>query len=52
MNRRNWIFRISGLLVASAQPFGMAGAAQTFPLTKSNHPPLGYRRGFSREDDA
>jgi len=25
----------SGLLVASALPFGMAGAAQTFPLTKS-----------------
>lgn len=34
MNRRNWIFRISGLMAASALPFGTAGAAAPFPLTK------------------
>jgi peptide-methionine (R)-S-oxide reductase len=35
MNRRNWIFRISGLMAASALPFGTAGAAAPFPLTKT-----------------
>ena len=35
MNRRNWIFSISGLLAASALPFGSAGAAASFPLSKS-----------------
>jgi peptide-methionine (R)-S-oxide reductase len=35
MNRRNWIFSITGLLTASALPFGLAGAASNFPLKKS-----------------
>ncbi|MGV0975894.1 MAG: peptide-methionine (R)-S-oxide reductase, partial [Azonexus sp.] len=35
MNRRNWIFRVSGLIAASALPFGTAGAAASFPLTKT-----------------
>jgi peptide-methionine (R)-S-oxide reductase len=49
MNRRNWIFRISGLMAASALPFGSAGAAANFPLTKTRDewrkllPPDAYR---------
>ena len=38
MNRRNWISRVSGLLVLSwlpILPFGSASAARTFPLSKS-----------------
>ena len=35
MNRRNWIFRMTGLLAASALPFGAGGAASNFPLNKS-----------------
>jgi peptide-methionine (R)-S-oxide reductase len=35
MNRRNWIFSITGLMAASALPFGLAGAASNFPLKKS-----------------
>jgi peptide-methionine (R)-S-oxide reductase len=35
MNRRNWIFRISGLITASALPFCSAGAAASFPLSKT-----------------
>lgn len=35
MNRRNWISRITGLVAASALPLGSAGAASTFPLSKS-----------------
>lgn len=34
MNRRHWISRISGLAVATALPWGSAGAASAFPLTK------------------
>ena len=35
MKRRQWLTRISGLLVASALPFGAASASGTFPLNKS-----------------
>lgn len=35
MNRRQWIFRISGLLAASTLPWAPAGAAGSFPLNKS-----------------
>jgi peptide-methionine (R)-S-oxide reductase len=35
MNRRNWISRISGLVAISALPWVSAGAASTFPLSKS-----------------
>ena len=35
MNRRNWIFHMTGLLAASALPFGAGGATSSFPVTKS-----------------
>lgn len=35
MNRRNWLIQMSGLVAASALPFGSANAASTFPLNKS-----------------
>ena len=35
MNRRNWIFHVSGLLATTALPWGSAGAAGKFPLSKS-----------------
>ncbi len=35
MTRRNWIFRISGLLAASALPFGAIAASAKFPLSKT-----------------
>ena len=35
MTRRNWITRMSGLLAASALPFGPATAGEKFPLTKT-----------------
>jgi len=35
MNRRNWIFRMSGLAVSAALPFGAAAAGGSFPLVKS-----------------
>jgi peptide-methionine (R)-S-oxide reductase len=35
MDRRNWIFSITGLMAASTLPFGLAGAASNFPLKKS-----------------
>ena len=35
MNRRNWIFRISGLLAASALPLGSQAASGKFPLSKT-----------------
>ena len=35
MNRRNWIFSMTGLLVASALPFGAGGATASFPVTRS-----------------
>ena len=31
MNRRNWIFHMTGLLAASALPFGAGGATASFP---------------------
>ena len=34
MNRRHWIFRMSGLFAASALPWGSVGAAGAFPLAK------------------
>jgi peptide-methionine (R)-S-oxide reductase len=34
MNRRHWIYRMSGLVAASALPWGTAGAASAFPLSK------------------
>lgn len=35
MNRRNWIFRMSGLAVSAALPLGAAAAGGSFPLSKS-----------------
>ncbi|MDP1733204.1 MAG: peptide-methionine (R)-S-oxide reductase MsrB [Sulfuritalea sp.] len=35
MNRRHWMYRISGLIAASAVPAGSATAAGSFPLAKS-----------------
>lgn len=49
MNRRDWIFRISGLIAVSALPFGLAGAASSFPLSKTKEewrkllPPEAYK---------
>ena len=49
MNRRNWIFRVSGLMATAALPFGSASAAETFPLSKTREewrkllPPDAYR---------
>lgn len=34
MNRRTWIFGVSGALAASVLPFGRVGAADKFPLVK------------------
>lgn len=36
MNRRTWIFRMTGLLASTALPFGSASAAKNFPLTKTH----------------
>ncbi|PKO30904.1 MAG: peptide-methionine (R)-S-oxide reductase [Betaproteobacteria bacterium HGW-Betaproteobacteria-7] len=41
MNRRNWIFRISGLLAAGALPLGGQAAGGKFPLSK---PPQEWRK--------
>ena len=35
MNRRNWIFSITGLVASATLPFGAATAASSFPLNKS-----------------
>jgi len=35
MNRRTWIFRMTGLLAGTALPFGSASAAKNVPLTKT-----------------
>jgi peptide-methionine (R)-S-oxide reductase len=35
MNRRTWLSTITGLAAASSFPFGSAGAASSFPLSKS-----------------
>ena len=35
MNRRNWLFHVSSLLATTALPWGSAGAAGKFPLSKS-----------------
>ncbi len=48
MNRRNWIFSITGLLASATLPFGAASAASNFPLNKSREewrkllPPAAY----------
>jgi len=36
MNRRTWIFRMTGLLASTALPFGSVSAAKNFPLTKTH----------------
>lgn len=49
MNRRNWIYRVSGLLAGITLPALPAGAAGTFPLSKSRAewqkllPPAAYK---------
>jgi peptide-methionine (R)-S-oxide reductase len=49
MNRRDWILRMSGLITVSALPFGLAGAASSFPLSKTKEewrkllPPDAYK---------
>lgn len=35
MNRRHWLFRMSGLLAAGALPLGSQAAGSKFPLSKS-----------------
>ncbi len=35
MNRRNWIFRMGGLLTVAALPFGVKAGTSKFPLQKS-----------------
>ena len=48
MNRRNWLFRMSGLVAAGVLPFRAAAAAGKFPLNKSKQewkqllPPAAY----------
>lgn len=35
MNRRNWLFRVSGLLAAGSLPLGSQAASGGFPLSKT-----------------
>jgi peptide-methionine (R)-S-oxide reductase len=48
MNRRNWLFRMSGLIAAGVLPFRAATAAGKFPLNKTKRewkqllPPAAY----------